>query len=337
MIHTQLQHLDLVIQRPSKKNLYLIYHFPCKDGFGAAWAFMKALENKNSILSRQLRQDGVEQVHLIPESHRWEQTKKLLENSRLHQDSVIFLDICPPREMVQRVFEQAGSCKVFDHHKTAQEDCGDLPYCFFDMERSGAGISWDTFHGGPRIRLINAIEDGDIWRWTHPHSKEYLVVLETLRFDFKIWSEFAHELEVNPEKILEKGIHYDEYRQNVTRMLLGRKIHKIKVGGIVLAAANASIFQSGLGNILANKPGPAAAIYYTLGRGWNFSLRSNDRGPDVSKLAQQYGGGGHRNAAGFRVESLDQLEFSSYTEDELDEFEDYMWSLEKPQVITVLV
>jgi len=32
-----------------------------------------------------------------------------------------------------------------------------------------------------------------------------------------------------------------------------------------------------------------------------FSLRSNDEGVDVSEVAKQYGGGGHRNASGFKV------------------------------------
>ena len=32
-------------------------------------------------------------------------------------------------------------------------------------------------------------------------------------------------------------------------------------------------------------------------------LRSTDDGLDVSEIAKQYGGGGHRNAAGFRMDS----------------------------------
>ncbi|WP_336873623.1 DHHA1 domain-containing protein [Pseudomonas juntendi] len=30
-------------------------------------------------------------------------------------------------------------------------------------------------------------------------------------------------------------------------------------------------------------------------------MRSTDEGLDVSEIAKQYGGGGHRNASGFRV------------------------------------
>lgn len=32
-----------------------------------------------------------------------------------------------------------------------------------------------------------------------------------------------------------------------------------------------------------------------------FSLRSTDAGADVSEIAKRYGGGGHRNASGFKM------------------------------------
>jgi len=37
---------------------------------------------------------------------------------------------------------------------------------------------------------------------------------------------------------------------------------------------------------------------------WKYSLRSQDDGPNVAKIAGQYGGGGHPNAAGFISEEL---------------------------------
>jgi uncharacterized protein len=36
-------------------------------------------------------------------------------------------------------------------------------------------------------------------------------------------------------------------------------------------------------------------------RGRAFSLRSSDAGVDVLEIAKRYGGGGHRNAAGFQM------------------------------------
>ena len=46
---------------------------------------------------------------------------------------------------------------------------------------------------------------------------------------------------------------------------------------------------------------PFAACYWDTPAGRVFSLRSTDDGVVVSAVAKKYGGGGHRNAAGFRV------------------------------------
>ena len=47
---------------------------------------------------------------------------------------------------------------------------------------------------------------------------------------------------------------------------------------------------------------PFAACYLDTADSRVFSLRSRrEGGVDVAKIAESYGGGGHRNAAGFRV------------------------------------
>jgi nanoRNase/pAp phosphatase (c-di-AMP/oligoRNAs hydrolase) len=46
---------------------------------------------------------------------------------------------------------------------------------------------------------------------------------------------------------------------------------------------------------------PFAACYWDTPDGRVFSLRSREDGVDVSAIAKRYGGGGHRNASGFRM------------------------------------
>jgi oligoribonuclease NrnB/cAMP/cGMP phosphodiesterase (DHH superfamily) len=61
------------------------------------------------------------------------------------------------------------------------------------------------------------------------------------------------------------------------------------------------VFSSDVGNILASgSKSKVGATYYDREDGRRvFSLRSVSDGPDVSEIAKIYGGGGHRNAAGF--------------------------------------
>ena len=56
-------------------------------------------------------------------------------------------------------------------------------------------------------------------------------------------------------------------------------------------------------NEMKVKPDFAASYFRTLKGEWQFSLRSVGDF-DVSRVAQAFGGGGHKNAAGFKVDVL---------------------------------
>lgn len=289
---------------------HVVFHFPCKDGFGAAWAY-----HKHRLSS------GIGKVMYHPTNHNGTTVQDLLLRPSISQERVIFLDICPKRDILIQIHDKALDCVVWDHHKTAKEECGDLPYVHVIDNKSGAGIAWDEFVGTKRPFLIDCIEDGDLWRWNIPDSDKVLIVLESIKFDFDLWSDFSEKLEDpnSRNKIIEKGRAYAEYRSQVVHRLCSRnKIHKITVGpnNLEIPAVNAGIFQSGIGNILATKLKPgAAAIWYTNGRRTFYSLRSTDKGPDVEAIAKYHGGGGHRNAAAFVIEQgASPIKMTDYTD-----------------------
>ena len=72
--------------------------------------------------------------------------------------------------------------------------------------------------------------------------------------------------------------------------------------GVTGLAVNTSVHMSEVGHELANKSGTYGLIWY-LGENNNVkcSLRSNGD-YDVSAIAKCFGGGGHKNAAGFSVD-----------------------------------
>ena len=83
--------------------------------------------------------------------------------------------------------------------------------------------------------------------------------------------------------------------------LLGVTTREMVIGGYRVPVANLPYtMSSDAGHELA-KGRPFAACYWDTPEGRVFGLRSSDEGVDVSEVAKQYGGGGHRNAAGFKV------------------------------------
>ena len=61
------------------------------------------------------------------------------------------------------------------------------------------------------------------------------------------------------------------------------------------------MYASEAGNIMS-EGFPFAATYYDTVSYRVFSLRSQESGIDVSEIAIKFGGGGHKHAAGFKVD-----------------------------------
>lgn len=265
-----------------------IYHANCADGFGAAWVVRRLCPDAEFYAAK----------HGEPAP---DATGK----------HVVIVDFSYPLDTLQNMASTALSVLVIDHHKTARDALAALPQvtpdnlekhrlaAFFDMDRSGAGLTWDYFYPGqPRPALINHIEDRDLWRFELEGTGEILANLFSHPQDFEIWD----ELMATPAKTLRsEGAAIERSRQRELTDLLRATQRRLVVAGFDVPAANLPFTQaSDAGHIMCVGE-PFAAIYWDTPTGRSFSLRSTDAGEDVSAIAKQYGGGGHRNAAGFSV------------------------------------
>lgn len=283
-------------------NVICIYHGKCADGFTAAWAVRQALGD----------------IEFYP---------------GIYQEpppdvtgcEVLIVDFSYKRPVLEAMIAQAKSLLVIDHHKTAAEDLAFLPqlalgaFCegwlnsglkaaaFFDMERSGAGLAWDFFHPGkPRPAIVNYAEDRDLWRFNLPHSREISAYTFAHDYTFENWDALATTLEESFSTAIAAGAAIEGKHHKDVAELVGVCKRRVKIGGVeVWAASLPYTLTSDAGHLMA-KGEPFAACYWDTAEGRVFSLRSTDEGQDVSAVAKQYGGGGHRNASGFKV-PLDQI------------------------------
>jgi uncharacterized protein len=261
----------------------VIYHANCVDGFTAAWACWKAFGDGAEYLPAQYASGGSD-----------------VELPDVRGRHVIFVDFCPPRAQLLRLLEQAA-VTVYDHHKTAQEACGDIAACCFDMERSGAGIAWDFFVGGDRPWLIDYVEDRDLWRWKLPQSKEVSAYISAKAQSFETWDAMTEE---SARAAANKGAGVLDF---ICRYVIEMSKHARATrfaGHDDVPVVNAPyINTSELVGHLAESARFAVGWFQRQDGLYQYSLRS--RGDfDVSALAKTMGGGGHRNAAGFSCDRL---------------------------------
>jgi oligoribonuclease NrnB/cAMP/cGMP phosphodiesterase (DHH superfamily) len=270
-----------------------IYHGNCADGFTAAWAVKEAV-GWGAI-------DYFAAVHGNPPP----------DVTGRH---VVIVDFSYKRPVLIEMAKKAKSIRIIDHHKTAMEDLKDLSFepelegcaveVMFDMERSGAGITWDVFHPlEDRPVLVNYVEDRDLWRFNLPHSREFSAALFSHDYDFRTWSHIAKQVAeaegfarfVAGGEAIERKHHKD------IGELLGVTQRTMVIGGLEVPVANLPYtMTSDAGHKMAQGQ-PFAACYWDTPDGRVFSLRSADDGMDVGEVAKGYGGGGHMRAAGFRV------------------------------------
>lgn len=281
-----------------------IYHHPCADGFGSAWAVRQALGDI----------EFHEGIHQNPPP----------DVSGKH---VIMVDFSYKRPVIEQMMEDAASILILDHHKSAAEDLDGfpppiagsweshwdevsgaatdgrydpkLPRVVFDMERSGAGIAWDFFHGGePRPGLIDHIEDRDLWRFRLDGTREIQAAVFSYPYDFDVWDEL---MERSLGDLWREGCAIERKHHKDVSELVGVMKRRMVIGGHDVPVANIPYTLTSDAGLLMAEGEPFAACYWDTPDGRVFSLRSQDSGLDVSSVAVAYGGGGHKNASGFRM------------------------------------
>lgn len=279
-----------------------IYHGNCADGFGAAWVVRKAL---GSDIEFHVAHYGGTPPDVAGKH-------------------VIIVDFSYPYDTLVELADQAASVLILDHHKTAQEDLKGVfsagenyeqfngeckAECLscnaphigqrFDMTRSGAGLTWDFFFPGqPRPALISHIEDRDLWLFKLEGTREIQANLFSYPYDFEVWDGLmaadVQTLRLDGAAIERK------HHKDVAELVAATKRRLVIGGHDVPVASLPYTLTSDAGHLMAQGE-PFAACYWDTPTGRVFSLRSTDEGMDVSEIASQYGGGGHRNASGFRV------------------------------------
>lgn len=298
----------------NQSNTICIYHGNCADGFGAAWVVRKALG------------DDVEFVAGVYGKEPPDVTGK----------DVIMVDFSYNRDVLADMGRAANYVLILDHHKTARDDlaCFDpfdagvrtdrtdgmgdhkelgwetaiyvakergaprVAACF-DMDHSGAMLAWNHFYPGQEPpQLLRHIEDRDLWLFKLDGTREIQANLFSYPYDFDAWDQL---MAADVQTLRSDGAAIERKHHKDVAELVAVTKRRLVIGGHDVPAASLPYTLTSDAGALMCQGEPFAACYWDTPDGRVFSLRSTDEGLDVSEIAKTYGGGGHRNASGFRV------------------------------------
>ncbi len=294
----------------------VIYHKSCIDGFGAAFALWKVVPEAMFVSAHY--------------GH---------EPPNVDGKRVAIVDFSYPRDVLEDMARRAEALIILDHHKTAQEALEGFPNAIFDMTQSGAMLThkwcqdfvpvkktfWQRLFSSPPKQVttdpmeyareaisrpasslfFEYIQDRDLWHHALPKTKEFSAGLTAVPFDFEEWDALS------VESVIEKGKPVIEAIEREISPLI-RKARVVTLRGVDVLAVNYSgKHHSDLGHRLCeatfkdNEKSPLkASLTWFLGDENIFrcSLRSSEDGPDVRRIAESFGGGGHTHAAGFEFD-----------------------------------
>jgi len=267
------------------KKTVVIYHGECPDGFSAAWvAWKKFGENADYF--------GANHEEPIPEG--------------LTNKEIYVLDFSFPKEIMAELVKNNKKVIVIDHHKSAEESVKMAHEYVYEMDRSGAVLAWQYFYRDLSLPwLLRYIGDRDMWKLELPDTFAMGLMLDTFDKNFETWSKLAEELEDENvrRKYIEQGKLIQKYEDRVIEDIVSSNKESVIFEGHEVYAVNAPhFFASQMGNFLCKEKPPLAIVWQWSGGEINVSLRS-DSTVDVSEIAKKYGGGGHKAAAGFKVDS----------------------------------
>ena len=308
----------------------VFYHAGCPDGFGAAyaaWLRFGASARYRAMHHGQpweMAEIAGHDVFILDFSF----APDALETMAALAGSVVQIDhhASARQPWAARLTKAPDGREIFIHPA--------LPLTvIFDLGKSGVRLAWEHFHPDRPVPLVlRHVEDVDLWRFALPGSRPIARALRLLPNDFAAWDDLVRQADAPEapryEALLAEGEAIERFFQTeIARLaqsslvmpaclrgepvdLLQAQRHGLPtvndgdrawraVSGLAVNAN--ALFASELGNRLAERSG-SFGLVWELGAGGEVkvSLRAAGR-VDVAAIAAGYGGGGHPNAAGFRM------------------------------------
>lgn len=289
---------------------YVIYHSPCVDGNTAAWSI--------SYLSNKLLHHS--NIVYIP-------CKAGEDVANLHElvagKNVCFVDYSPSVAQIYTLQNIAQYILIIDHHEKTINNIitnkfNENVELFLNIAGCGASLVWKYFEQTLSIVLtipefIKYVEARDTWNFKLLNSE---IICLGLYADENIsdWCYLNHLADENSFEYIDMcyndGIKLMEYKNKcVDDAIQHNKIKCMyKNYNIWLYTCNNTI-TSDVGNKLMEVAFPDGTYpdftlryeYDIINNAFKFSARSKNEKVNVNLIANEFGGGGHRNASGFII------------------------------------
>jgi nanoRNase/pAp phosphatase (c-di-AMP/oligoRNAs hydrolase) len=274
------------------KDIVILYHAHCPDGFGSAWSAWKKFGDMASYVP-------VKRGMMLPDG--------------LQDKEVYVVDFSYTKADIEVAESITKKFVMIDHHVSSEEEIRSASLHVFELEHSGAYLTWKYFFPEHEVPLfLEYISDGDMNIFTRENAREYLNVVYARDYTFDNYSELKElfETQSGRDTLLKQSIYLKEYKEKFLS-IAEESVHFVLFEGVIMPV-NALFPMDERSEVLARiytKYPPVALMYRYDDGQWKCSLRSNGDF-DCTVIATKYGGGGHKGSAGFAMRGDMPLPFA---------------------------
>ncbi len=231
-------------------------------------------------------------------------------------ETVYFVDLSFSVNSVDKLKEiiESKKCNLIwcDHHSSSMEILNKYPeYNSIDGIRkegiSGAALTWMYFNKcefDDIPHFLQLVSDFDCWIFSYgDDTMNFKYSIESTDYDALdiIWNRLVRDSQIKGTPLLQEMIkngvaiqkyvtkEYEQYRQKYA--------YESRIEGIKCLVVNRSCNSLVFGELI--KKYPMVAIWAFDGERYKYSIYSDKSDIDCSKIAERYGGGGHKKASGF--------------------------------------
>lgn len=244
-----------------------------------------------------------------------EKISAYLENKEYADyDKTYITDISVSREIAEKINQCKKTFRLLDHHKTADflntyEWATVIVQNKDDIKECGTSLLYqelykeEAYNGNELGNFVEMVRQYDTWEWKQTQNdlpKKLNDIFGIIGYKdfidyysnnyYKSIEEFANMF---PDKFMELL----KYKRREIDLVIDEKLKKVKIkGDYAISLCDRKDLTSELGSKILEKF--ENINYVMLVYDGGVALRSVSDF-DVSEIAKQYGGGGHKNAAGF--------------------------------------
>lgn len=275
------------------KDIVVLYHAHCVDGFCGAWVAHKKFGDGASYIP-------IKRGELLPLG--------------LDGKVVYVIDFSFSREDIALAESLTKRLVMIDHHHSSKEEIESAKEHLYNEEFSGGYLAYQYFFPDKEVPLfVKYISEQDTFLQRIEGHEKYTPIIYVREMTFANFDELEILFETKEGRVhleaLSKVVL--ECERNVLRPILD-SVHFVVVEGVTMPAVNATLpmHERSLALHSIYEKYPPVALMYRYDDGvWKCSLRSNGEF-DCIAIAEKFGGGGHKGSAGFAVKGDMPLPFA---------------------------